>query len=348
MEDKIFNVFLPQKNVIKQFINITYMKNLFKHWAIACLACGLFLSLTSCSEDDSPSSKGGTVGEIFVDLDVIGSWQTFTLACPYSSGSNLYKEEIYYVDASGLSHTTNCENNNAYITFNGLAAGEYPFILRVSSFGNDGKDYSVESPTKTIKVVATDIRNSFWGDSKEVTKRNLSNFTTMHELDDSTITVNEVDKYFSTLNYNSEDAIIASSGLSYGNRKVFYNFSSDSKLQQIDYITDGITDDIVTEFVNRARVLKTCDKFEIVSLNNYVTQGSTLTEVEQSALSQLTTEYILSSSHDIDFSALTSPILENRLVLSIELQNEKNRVIVETYYMGGPNGVAIYSHYTKK
>lgn len=141
--------------------------------------CSLMLLVSSCSSDNTPAiPEVGSFGEIKFDRDKFGAGQTVTASCQLPSTSSDISDLVYTWSVNGNElGSTKVENGISYFTFIVPSLGthadeaDYKVELKASTSYTEAK--LPATATATIKVQRPDVYLSFFGDSQELTIKNV-------------------------------------------------------------------------------------------------------------------------------------------------------------------------------
>lgn len=305
-------------------------KELLKMLAASVMAVNI---LAACAKDDqTPKTSPGELGKISIDRVDIGAYQPFTLECPVTLGKNVASETVYWENAEGITSLhpdkTEMKDGKSYYYVSGLTAGEHTLTCKLSARGMDGKDYS-SSQVIQVHVKATDIRNNYWGESKEETRHNLQYYSSLKEMKDGSFYILERDAYGKGQNFSSE--ITESSAIgsqSLGNRIVFYHFSTTGKLDMIhyDYAPTEYEKDMIAGLANRQRYQENYYGFKNPVYDYQVAKDQILTE-EELGLAEAFKAGDL--SRDLN-SVLSQAIADEKLTFSVEMVDENSFLRITT------------------
>lgn len=316
-------------------------KGIFKVLAASVLAINV---LVSCTDDDqTPKSSSGQLGKISIDRTDIGAYQPFTLECPVSFGENVGDEKVYWEKAEFTLPVdkTEMKDGKLYYYVRGLKAGSHTLACKMHAYGMDGQEYSLVQEIQ-VNVKATDIRNNYWGESKEETRRNLQYYSSFNASEDGVFYISESDSY----NHNKEQNFsseITGGGQILGTRTVIYNFSNAGKLNMITYAcTSGqYAKDIIDGIVRRRDCLNKYYNFNDPVYGYQVSTGKTLTEEE----TRLAEEFKAGSLTQDTDGMLQQAVADKKLILYINMVGEKSLVRLSIELSVGGN-VLIYQGFT--
>lgn len=297
-------------------------------------SCLLALSFVACSDSDSTTkSVAGTVGDITLDRQTIGAYQPFTAQCAVASGSNLYDEKFYWEkggteDLSSLRDQYETKDGISSYYMQGMKAGKHTLVCKMAAVGNDGQQYTAEK-TFTVEIVPTDIRNNFWGETQEETRRNLTYYTTMQQEADGGFTFEEKDAY-GDLNYSTElqDGISVSPW-----RLVSLEYDEAGKLERVVYIcipSEVRADAIVSRLGLRKQLLERYEGFTSFAYDCIVGDGVVLTDEEQAMVDQFKGGSLTTDSG----TALDKAVAEQRVKLELTAENNVSRLRITVTGMG--------------
>lgn len=141
--------------------------------------CSLMLLISSCSSDNTPAiPEVGNFGEIKFDREKFGAGQTVTASCQLPSTSSDISDLVYTWSVNGNElGSTKVENGISYFTFivpsldTNTNEADYKVELKASTSYTEAK--LPATATATIKVQRPDVYLSFFGDSQELTIKNV-------------------------------------------------------------------------------------------------------------------------------------------------------------------------------
>lgn len=142
--------------------------------------CSFMLLISSCSSDSTPAiPEVGNFGEIKFDREKFGAGQTVTASCQLPSTSSDISDLVYTWSVNGNElGSTKVENGISYFTFivpsldTNTNEADYKVELKASTSYTEAK--LPATATATIKVQRPDVYLSFFGDSQELTIKNVS------------------------------------------------------------------------------------------------------------------------------------------------------------------------------
>lgn len=140
--------------------------------------CSLMFLASSCSSGTPAIPEVGNFGEIKFDRDKFGAGQTVTASCQLPSTSSDISDLVYTWSVNGNElGSTKVENGISYFTFIVPSLGthadeaDYKVELKASTSYTEAK--LPATATATIKVQRPDVYLSFFGDSQELTIKNV-------------------------------------------------------------------------------------------------------------------------------------------------------------------------------
>lgn len=141
--------------------------------------CSFMLLISSCSSDNTPAiPEVGNFGEIKFDREKFGAGQTVTASCQLPSTSSDISDLVYTWSVNGNElGSTKVENGISYFTFivpsldTNTNEADYKVELKASTSYTEVK--LPATATATIKVQRPDVYLSFFGDSQELTIKNV-------------------------------------------------------------------------------------------------------------------------------------------------------------------------------
>lgn len=317
-------------------------KGIFKVLAASVLAINV---LVSCTDDDqTPKSSSGQLGKISIDRTDIGAYQPFTLECPVVLGENLRDEKIYWEKSEFTLPVdkTEMKDGKLYYYVRGLKAGNHTLACKMHAYGMDGQEYSSVQEIQ-VNVKATDIRNNYWGESKEETRRNLQYYSSFDASEDGVFYISESDSYNREQDFSSE---ITELGQILGTRTVRYNFNNAGKLNMITYacVPNQYAKDIIGGIVRRQDFLNKYYNFNEPVYGYQVATGKTLTEEETRLAEEFKAGGL--SQDDVD-GTLQKAVADKKLILYIDMVGEKSLLRLSIELSVGGN-VLIYQNFTPK
>lgn len=322
------------------------MKHILRHTGLCLLACSL-LSLTACSDEvQSQQSSGGTLGEITLDRTRIGAYQPFNAQCKVTSGNHLLKEDVFW--EGGNINVFNPSASDQYKTqdgtstyyLHGFTPGTHTLTCEMTSIGEDGQQHS-STRNINVQVVATDIRNNFWGESKDETRRNLTYYNSFQEQDEVFYIV-ETDKYDSHADYSSE---IKNGIETDAPRIVSYHFDANGCLSSILYTCQPgeYESDLVKALTNRKRYLERMNGFGNSEFDYEILSDASLSPEEQA----LAEQFKAGTLEKEESGTLAGAVAEKRLRLLISMTGETS-VAKMSLELSKGNDMYIYQDYQAK
>lgn len=300
--------------------------------------------LVSCDDDvKTQKSTSGQLGEITIDRTDIGAYQPFILECPVTLGHNLNEEHISWESPQILIlGEAEIKDGKSHVYVKGLKAGDYTVTCNLRANGIDEKTYEVTKEIQ-VHVKATDIRNNYWGDSKEETLRNLQYYSSRQEIDGAFYIV-ERDIYGRDLNYSSE---ITMGGNKVSDlRTVIYNFNEAGKLNMITYactLGEFERDGMVAGIATRQRHLTNLQGFANPVYGYQIIEGQSLTE-EETDLAEKFKAGELETDTD---GMLEQAVADGRLRIYVDMTGEKSLLRLSLRLSQGGD-VLMYEVYTPK
>ncbi len=319
------------------------IKKLLKVIAASVLAMNV---LVSCTDDDqTQKSSSGQLGKISIERTDIGAYQPFTLECPVSQGKNMIDEKIYWESPEiVILDKPEIKDGKSYLHLRGFKAGKHTLTCNLRAIGMDGQDYLLTEEIQ-VDVKATDIRNNYWGESKEETRRNLQYYSSFYEKE-GVFYISESDIYGSELNFSSEITGLQAGMTSIeANRTVIYNFSEGGKLNMITYAcTPKESDkDMIAGMAKRQRYIESYNGFAGPVYGYQIAEGQSLTEEETDLAEKFKAGELKT---DVD-GTLQQAVADKKLIIYVNLSGEKSQLQLSLELSQGGN-VLIYQVFTPK
>ena len=142
--------------------------------------CGI-ISFTGCSEEPTPASTPPINSKIILDRTVFGVGQPIAVSIKVPTPSKDVEsvEYSFYIEGVGLSNIVTPEDETCSTIWTPTNEGSATIVFnaRYTFVRSDknGEIFRSEDIKKTITAIPCDVRNSFWGDNLEETRRNCKN-----------------------------------------------------------------------------------------------------------------------------------------------------------------------------